>query len=159
MAEYLAIASDIKPFDDKPITAPEVFDLMMEHGCWEFGESAPHRRHMKKGDRLLFYLGGNHGRYLAGEAVIADAMTPIDDKSPTTFNRDKVPFFSFRVPLKRIRRYPPGELGVDTLAKLSFVRNSDVERKYIGLLLRGGVRKLEAADLALVEAQLKQVEA
>ena len=39
---------------------------------------------------------------------------------------------------------------MDTVEQLSFVKSSTVERKYIGLLLRSGVRKLTEKDVELV---------
>ena len=150
MATFLAVASTITPFEGPKITGPQVHELMMSHSCWEFSERSPHRKEMKPGDLLVFYLGGAKGRYIAGEGRIAGDMMRIEKNSPKTFDRNNVPFFTFRVPLTDIKTYPSGLVGMDTVEQLSFVKSSTVERKYIGLLLRSGVRKLTEKDVELV---------
>lgn len=152
MDAYFLIASNITPFEGKTITAPEIYALMMEHECWEFTDSAPHFRKMKAGDNLVFYLGGSKGRYLAGEAVVAGPPERIEKDSPKTFDRSVVPFFTWRTPLRDIKRYKPGAAGLEVVEKLSFASSSKVERKYIGLLLRVGCRKLTVDDLAHIRA-------
>ncbi len=150
MAQYLLIASDLKPFEGKALTAADIYDLMMENECWEFTDSAPHFKKMEPGDTLVFYLGGPKGRYIAGEAEVAGVAKPIDKNSPKTFDRSQIPFFTSRMPLKNIKRYKPGQAGLDVIEKLSFAKDSNVERKYIGLLLRVGCRRLAQADLSLI---------
>jgi len=150
VAAFLVIANDLRPLDGKPLSAPDIFDLMMSHRCWEFTSSAPHFRKMQPGDSLVFYLGGNHRRYIAGMATVAGKPEPITDDSPVTFNRDEIPYFTWRLPIKDIKRFEPGVLGLEVVEQLSFVRNSTVERKYIGLLLRGGVRALTEEDVKTI---------
>lgn len=153
MASFLVMASDVVAFDAARIKAPDVFDLMMTHECWEFSERTPHRREMAVGDTFIFYLGGNHGRYIAGEATMDGPIEPITKSSAETFNRDQVPFFTLRAPVRGIVRYKAGQVTIDTIAELSFVRESTVERKYIGLLLRSGVRRLTDADVELIRSR------
>ena len=150
MANYLFIASTLRPFDGPPISGPDVYDLMMKHKCWEVTASSPHFKKMKPGDTLVFYLGGQKGRYIAGEAVIASDAVPITEKSPVTFDRKQVPYFAWRIPLKNIRRYKAGKAGLDIVESLSFAKDSNVERKYIGLLLRNGCRILTSGDVTLI---------
>lgn len=150
MSAFLIISNKIQPFDGRIMRSPAIYDLMMEHECWEFTDSAPHLPLMKEGDELFFYLGGPGGQYLAGEAKVAGKPEPITKDSPKTFDRNAVPFYTLRMPLRDIVRYGPGKAGLATLEKISFVRESPVERKYIGLLLRVGVRKLTAEDAAVI---------
>lgn len=155
MSHFLFIASDITPFEGDRLKAPEVYDLMMSHKCWELTERSPHRREMEPGDIFMFYLGGTSGRYVAGEARLAGLFEAITAKSATTFNRNQVPFFTLRAPLDNIVRYEPGRVKIDTIAELSFAKNSTVERKYIGLLLRSGVRKLTDEDVELIRSRAR----
>ncbi len=89
---------------------------------------------------------------------MAGDLQPITSSSPATFDRRQVPFFTIRVPLCEIRRYPAKCLDMETVSSLSFVKNSTVERKYIGLLLRSGVRKLTDQDLELIRDQANTVD-
>ncbi len=86
----------------------------------------------------------------AGMATVADKPAPINDHSPVTFNRQEIPYFSWRLPLKKVQRFTPGRLGLEIVEELSFAKDSTVERKYIGLLLRGGVRVLTQDDLVRI---------
>ena len=150
VARYFLIASDLKPFEGKALTAADIYDLVMEHECWEFTDSAPHFKKMEPDDTLVFYLGGPKGRYIAGEAQVAASAKPIEKSSPKTFDRSQIPFFTWRMPLKNIKRYKPGFAGLEVVEKLSFAKDTKVERKYIGLLLRVGCRKITKNDLKLV---------
>lgn len=152
VANYLLIASTLRPFDGLPISGPAVYDLMMEHQCWEVTEAAPHFKKMKPGDILVFYLGGQRARYIAGEAVIAGDAVPITKDSTVTFDRNQVPYFTKRIPLRDIRRYEPGRLDLSVVERLSFAKSSPVERKYLGLLLRNGCRPLTDEDVEFVRA-------
>lgn len=147
MANFLIIASDIQTLEGEPLKAPDVYKLMMDHACWEFPPTAPHLGHIQKGDTLVFYLGGIYARYFAGEAVVAGEFEQITSKSATTFERKSVPFFHFRLPLAKIERYTPEATSLDDMMELSFAREKEITRPYIGLLLRVGMRKLTDADL------------
>ncbi len=147
MANFLIIASDIIPLEGERMPAPEVYDLMMKFRCWEFPASATHLDLLKPGARLVFYLGGNHARYFAGEATVEGDFQELTKASPATFDRKLIPFFHWRLPLSRIERYPPRAAGLDEMMELSFAKEKEVTRPYIGLLLRVGMRKLTEADL------------
>lgn len=156
MANFLIIASDIIPLEGNRLPAPEVYNLMMNSRCWEFPASAPHLSQLKRGDRLVFYLGGNHARYFAGEATIDGDFQEITKSSPVTFERKLIPFFKWRLPLSKVERYPAQTIGLDEMMGLSFAREKQVTRPYIGLLLRVGLRKLTEGDLTYLRNCLKQ---
>jgi hypothetical protein len=107
---------------------------------------------MSEGDKLFFYLGGTGRQEIYGSAKIAGDPMPINNSSPKTFDRDAVPFYAVRLPLNEIVRYDQRP-NLDVVARLSFAANSPVERKYIGLLLRLGVRRLADTDVGLIEGE------
>ncbi len=150
MASHLVVASTVRPFEGPPIKSPQVFELMTSHCCWEFADAAPLFRKIVPGDLLVFYLGGSGARYFAGEAKVAGLPQPIDHKSSMTFDREHVPFFHWRMPLSDIRRYPEHIAGLDVVERLSFARESSVDPKFIGLLLKLGIRTLTRSDVAAI---------
>jgi len=152
MSNFLIIANTVRPFEGKPIGAPEVYDLMMHHGCWEYTDSVPCFKRMKQGDTLFFYLAGIKARYVAGEAAVGGEAQRIEKDSSVTFNREQVPFFASRLPLKSIRRYPPKAIGLGALKRLSFAVESDVPEKNFGLLIRVGVREITAQDAEMLRS-------
>lgn len=156
MANYLIIASDIPPLEGETVKAPDVYKLMMDHSCWEFPASAPRLDQLKKGDTVVFYVGGNHARYFAGEAVVAGDFEELTKKSATTFDRNKIPFFQWRLPLTKIQRYNREATSLDDMMDLSFAQEKQVTRPYIGLLLRVGMRKLTDADIQLLRQRTQR---
>ena len=151
---FMLMANDVVAFDGKRTRAPEIYQLMMENQCWDLMEQTPHRSKMKPGDTFVFYLGGSKARYIAGEATLAGEIYRISDESPITCDREQIPYFTLRAPLTDIKAYDPQKTDIDTIAKLSFFKNSTVERKYIGLLLRNGVRKLSKKDLQFIRKRV-----
>ena len=154
MSNYLVVANTVRPFDGRPISAPEVYDIMMRHECWEYTDSAPCFKRMKHYDTLFFYLAGTRARYVAGEALIKSAPQKIKEDSSVTFDREQVPFFSWRMPLAGIRRYPLNAVGIGVLKKLSFAMKSNVPEKYFGLLIRVGVREITKDDAEIIRSAL-----
>lgn len=130
MSEYLLRARGIKPFEGKALSAADIYNLMMDHECWEFTDSAPHFKKVEPGDTLIFYLGGSKGRYIAGEAMVAGPAKPIEKSSPKTFDRSQIPFFTWRMPLGEIKRYKPHQAGLDVVEKLSFTKDSKEKSKW-----------------------------
>ncbi len=157
MTIYLLVVNEIRPLEGPIIPASDVYCFMMEHKCWEFTEQAPFFKHMQAEDVLVYYLAGHKARYFAGQAVVAGIAKKIDKDDSGTFDRQSVPYFSWRIPLKNIITYPPKAIDLDVLKKLSFVQKSTVEEKHIGLLIRVGIRKLELQDLELITKELASV--
>lgn len=156
MANFLIIASDIIPLEGERMPAPEVYELMMKFHCWEFPASAAHLDQLRPGARLVFYLGGNHARYFAGEATVEGEFQEITRHLPETFDRKLIPFFKWRLPLSKIERYSPRAAGLDEMMGLSFAKEKEVSRPYIGLLLRVGLRKLTDTDVAYLRKCVQQ---
>ena len=109
------------------------------------------------GDVLVFYIAGLSARVLVGEGIVASPATLITEESPATFDRRFVSYLSWRVPLVSCKSYKP-ELGLDFIEQLALIKDSDVERKYIGLLLRSACRKMSHADLDLIRKSTVQTE-
>ena len=151
MSSYLIIASDLPALEGKPMRATDVFALMRQHGCWEFPERSQQAK-LKPGDLLLFYLGSKV-RHIVGEATVAGPATPIVKNSPVTFDRDRFPFFAWRMPMAGFALYPSDKADLDLLMKLSFAQGGKVTRPFIGLLLRVGMRTLTDADVDLIRGK------
>ena len=149
MASYLLIASDLPALDGPALNARDVFDLMHKHRCWEFPPTGQQAK-LKEGDLLLFYLGSKV-KHIVGQATVAGPAVPIKKDSPITFDRDRFPFFVWRIPLQDFVLYPSAGADLDFLMQLSFAKGSKVTRPYVGLLLRVGMRTLTAEDITLIQ--------
>ena len=85
-------------------------------------------------------------RVAATSAEVADKPEPITDDSPGTFDRDEVPTSPGGCPTGTFSGSSRGYWGFGRGGAV-VVREGTVEGKYIGLLLRGGVRAPMAEDL------------
>jgi len=148
---YLIIASDLPALEGPSMKARDVFDLMHRNGCWEFPERSGQAK-LRAGDRILFYLGSKV-RAVVAEATVAGPAVPIEKDSPVTFDRNRFPFFHWRMPLKDFRLYPSEKANLDLIMELSFARTSTVTRPYVGLLLRVGMRTLTDDDVELIRSR------
>ncbi|HHT9138409.1 MAG TPA: hypothetical protein ACFYEK_14345 [Candidatus Wunengus sp. YC60] len=57
--------------------APEVFNFLLEKKNWGFWKTKPTRKKiesLRKGDKVVFYIGGQKGKYLAGEATLSSDL-------------------------------------------------------------------------------------
>jgi predicted RNA-binding protein with PUA-like domain len=67
--------------------APEIFNLLLGKKNWGFWKTSQTRKKieaLKIGDKAVFYIGGQKGKYLAGEAtLISDLSKP--DRSSLNF--------------------------------------------------------------------------
>ncbi|MFN8612916.1 MAG: hypothetical protein U0931_35585 [Vulcanimicrobiota bacterium] len=151
MASYLIIASDLPALEGRPMKANDVLELMRHHGCWEFSERSSQAK-LRAGDRVFFYLGSKV-QAIVGEAEVQGPAIAIDKGSPETFDRNRFPFFRWRMPMKQFEFYPIRGANLDLLMELSFPRNSPVTRPDIGLLLRVGMRTLTEEDVNLIRSR------
>ncbi|MDQ7821668.1 MAG: hypothetical protein RDV48_02615 [Candidatus Eremiobacteraeota bacterium] len=150
MAHYLIVANMINTADGSALSAPEVYETMIDHNCWEFAPTAPHLDKITKDDVLFFYLGAENARYIAGEALVAGDLAEIDQNAPSTFAKRKVSIFTKRLPLKEIVKYKAGHVGPTVMKKLSFVKSSTVPEKYFGVHLKDGICALDKNDAQVI---------
>ena len=151
MSDYLIVASDLPALEGRPMKAQDVFGLMHQHRCWEFPERSSQAK-LRLGDRVLFYLGSKVQAIVA-EAIVAGPAIPIERDSPVTFDRNRFPFFVWRMPMKQFQLYPTQGANLDIIMELSFAKASTVTRPYIGLLLRVGMRTLTEQDVEVIRAR------
>lgn len=152
-SNYLLIASDLPPLEGPKMPALEVFQLMQRHSCWEFPAQSGQAR-LREGDRVFFYLGSKVRR-IVGEAEVAGPALAIQSSTPATFDRNRFPFFVWRMPMRNFLSYQSETADLDFLMELSFARNSTVTRPYVGLLLRVGMRSLTEEDVKLIHQRVQ----
>lgn len=150
MNHYLIMVSDLPALEGRAMPARDVFNLMHQHSCWEFPEKSQQAR-LQEGDRLYFYLGSKV-KHIVAEATVAGPSIAIVKGSPTTFDRNRFPYFVWRRPLRDFKLYEGNGANLDMMMNLSFASKSTVTRPYIGLLLRVGMRKLTEEDTEMIRS-------
>jgi len=140
-SNYLLIVRDHK-CNGRIVKASEIFDDRIKNGFWGLGRRAAHLKHLKIGDKVVFYVGGRDGGLLVGCGTISSEPYPISDTERKKglclqsenyayiINISDVEVWSNPIPLKNI------------CSKLSVI--ADKEKPYI--YLQGAVRKISQED-------------
>lgn len=147
---------------NKELTVENIFKQRMEDEFWGLGKSTPNRDKLKKGDRVLFYIG-NPVKSIGGSAKLKTASFKLDRKEKEEYGHD-ISFYNtdYGVKLEDIDIWQ-NKIKMDVLiSQLSFIENKNYWYTYF----QGGVRKiseedynfiLENRDKKLTE-QIKEVE-
>lgn len=141
MNHHIFIVSDHID-EGKRITGAEIYRSLMSRSAWGLHPNTAMRANFKEGDRLVFYLGGQH--VFLGTAVAASgAYVDKTDESDSWFFEPG----TYRVDLKDIHTWDQPKPIKPLLKKLSFIRNP----LHWGAYLQGGVRKIPQADYEVIQ--------
>jgi len=147
---------------NKELTVKNIFNQRMEDELWGLGKSTPNREKLKKGDRVLFYIG-NPVKSIGGSARLKADSFKLDKKAKKKYGHE-ISFYNtdYGVKLEDIDIWQ-NKIKMDVLiSQLSFIENKNYWYTYF----QGGVRKiseedynfiLENRDKKLTE-QIKEVE-
>jgi hypothetical protein len=128
--------------DQGPLTGRQIYETRMGDRFWGLGPRTPNRRHLKKGDSVLFYVGMPEGAF-AGTARLASDSYELGKAERRALSRGSS-FFSpqYGVQLEEIDIWERPK-SVKLLAPhLSFIENPN----QWGLYLQGGIRQIEGTD-------------
>lgn len=147
---------------NQELTVENIFKQRMDDEFWGLGKSTPNRDKLKKGDRVLFYIG-NPVKSIGGSAKLKTDSFKLDEKEKEEYGHD-ISFYNtdYGVKLEDIDIWQ-NKIKMDVLiSQLSFIENKNYWYTYF----QGGVRKiseddykfiLENRDKNLTE-QIKEVE-
>jgi predicted RNA-binding protein len=141
---YLLIVRD-HICEGKLVKAREIFEDRVKRGIWGLGRRAAHVKHLKRGDRVVFYVGGKGGGLLAGCGTLSSEPYPITEaerkglclKSGNytyLINISDVEIWSTPIPIRSVCN------------RLSFIANK--EKPHV--CLQGAVRKISEEDYQLI---------
>ncbi len=95
---------------------------------WPIYNRTSHRKKLKEGDRILFYLAGEPRKKFAGSAIIASDLEKEND--------------DFVVTLSEIKKWGKHVLIIPLLESLEFIKN----KSNWGIYMQGGVVLLSDKD-------------
>ena len=101
---------------------------------WPIGKKTPNRKKLSKGDRVLFYQGGEHGGKIIGSAELASDLTQDEGHVYDFVMIRSIEFWKKPVEIRTIMK------------EMSFVKNV----KHWGLYFRGGVVRISSGDYKLI---------
>ncbi|EMN7148708.1 EVE domain-containing protein [Vibrio vulnificus] len=148
---YILIKGDSYLQDGSFINARTATEKLMDSGFWPLYERTPHRRNIKVGDKILFYVSGKRkgAQVILGSATISKiedwtrkhtAQCPIfSDNIPfTAVGYDDVSVFTTPIPVR------------EKVGQLSFIKQRP--EKW-GLSFMGGVTKVDKQNYEILSGK------
>jgi hypothetical protein len=126
----------------------------MKDRFWGIGKGTPNRKRLKKGDHVVFYIGGQEQGFFAGQAVLASDIYSLDPQKKVALSHG-IDFYKadFGVDLTEIETWTePRFLDSQLIAKLGFIANKE---KWMVHLI-GGVRAISKDDFDTILYPAKQ---
>ncbi|MFQ5951509.1 MAG: EVE domain-containing protein, partial [Candidatus Geothermarchaeales archaeon] len=123
----------------------DVFHRLMAESEWGFGEKTPNRKHVKRGDSVVFYISSGSGAYshsFLGVAKIAKDPVRVAAPKPVLIEKVNIRDSPIHVPLGDVEVWDQGVAIQPLISRLTFIKNPDSW----GVYLQGGVRKISKQD-------------
>jgi len=128
--------------DGTKTTARETFNRRTVDEFWGLGERTPNRKHVAKGDVVVFYLARPDSAF-AGEAELASGCVEPDEETKERLSHGVESFRpDYGVYLSNIEKWDELRPVIDLADELEFI---DDPRQW-WVYLQGGVREISEAD-------------
>jgi hypothetical protein len=79
MANWIFIATNHKTGDGE-LTGRRILEQRIEDKFWGLGERTPNRKSLKKGDRIIFYVGSPDMAFSATATLASDSFSPTENR-------------------------------------------------------------------------------
>lgn len=121
------------------LTAKEIFNQRMTDSFWGLGEKTPNRKHLKKGDKIIFYIGSPECSF-AGIATLKTDSFELNEEQKAQFGHGNSFYTSdYGVSLEDINIWNKEKSVKELLPNLDFIEN----KQYWGTYFQGGVRQID----------------
>lgn len=140
--------------DDGLFSADEILEQRLSDRFWGLGEKTPNRRNVKKGDKVVFYVG-IPSTIFAASATLASESFSLSEEQKREFGHGKTLYQTdYGVMLENIEQWETPRAVKDLLPVLKYIEN----KNNWGAYFQGGVRQLTEGDFqAIVENRLMPV--
>jgi len=136
---------------NETLPAEEIFNQRMIDHFWGIGEKTPNRKHLNKGDKVVFYLGFPT-KVFAGSATLASSCFKLDESQEKEYSHSKQFYTTEYGVLLQDATSWPNSVSVETLIpKLELIEN----KEYWGSYFQGGVRQLTEQDFKTITGEIK----
>jgi len=129
-------------------TAREIFEQRMLDKFWGLGERTPNRNSLRKGDKVVFYLGTPE-KIFAGTAILtSNVYKPTSEESiGLSHNNNPLFDYDYGVQLDDINVWETPRYVPDLIEDLSFIENI----QYWGSYFQGGIRGISVEDYQTIQ--------
>jgi len=125
----------------------EIFEQRISDAFWGIGEKTQNRTKLKKGDNVVFYLGGREGQKFLGTCALASAYRKLSKQEKKKLSHGS-PFFQANhgVKITDVEVWDTPRPIHPLIEGLGFIANPRVWGTY----LQGGVRAISEDDYNLI---------
>ena len=135
-----------KKIDNKTYKAEEIFNQRMKDKFWGIGEKTPNRVFLKKGDKIVFYIGLPKIVF-AGTSTLASNCFKLDNSDKEKYcHREEVYKTDYGVLLNEIDIWDNSKLVKELVPELKFIENKEYWYSYF----QGGVRSITEEDFKIL---------
>jgi len=143
---YWAFTVTEKKLDDGNLLAEEIFKQRTSDKFWGLGEKTPNRRSLRRGDRIVFYVGWPL-MIFAGTATLASDSFSLSDEQKDLYGHGKQFYRAdYGVQLENIDLFDSPRPVKEVIPSLKFIENK--ENWYV--YFQGGVRQLSEDDFLTI---------
>ncbi|MBD3193183.1 MAG: EVE domain-containing protein [Candidatus Heimdallarchaeota archaeon] len=153
MTDYWIFIVTTHKTDEENFESEKILEKRMKDKFWGLGEKTPNRKNLKKGDKIVFYLGSPK-KYFAGTATLATPSVDLSDKEQKELGQG-IDFFSPKlgVYLKDVKKFKSPVPIENLIVHLDFIEN----KAYWGAHLQGAIRKIPKEDYDLITNPKKRM--
>ena len=153
MDYYIFVIKDQK-LNEEWWTADKVFKKIMKDEFWGLAEKTPNRNNLKKGDKVVFYMGSPQMVFV-GTAVLASKSFALDEDQKEKYSHKKT-FFSpdYGVLLENIDIWKKRQSAKELAPQLQFIEN----KVNWGAYFQGGVRQIPESDFKTIIGEKSLIE-
>lgn len=131
---------------DQGHTSREIYRLRMEDRFWGLGERTPNRRNLKKGDRVVFYIGLPE-KVFGGTAQLASDSFQLTPEQIARYSHDRPHLEAgYGVRLSQIEVWDEPQPVEPLTSALDFIENEPYWYSYF----QGGIRGITRDDYATI---------
>jgi len=135
-----------KKINNKTYKAEEIFNQRVKDKFWGIGEKTPNRLFLKKGDRIIHYIGLPKIVF-AGTSTLASNCFNLDNSDKEKYShRKEVYKTDYGVLLDEIDVWDNAKSVKELIPKLKFIENKEYWYSYF----QGGVRSITEEDFRTI---------
>lgn len=143
---YWAFTVTEKKLDGGTLHAEDIFKQRTSDKFWGLGERTPNRRSLRRGDRVVFYVGWPLMTFAATATLASDSFS-LSDEQKDLYGHG-VPFYraDYGVQLENLEFFDSPRPVKELVPSLKFIENK--ENWYV--YFQGGIRQLSEDDFLAI---------
>lgn len=141
MANWIFITTT-QQTDAGALTGRQILETRMKDQFWGLGEKTPNRKALKKGDRVIFYVGAPESAFAATATLASDSISLSADRKEALSHGSNFFRAEYGVDLEAASILPTAKPITELAPNLEFIG----KRQDWWCFLQGGVRGISDSD-------------